>query len=212
MQRFPTRFLEIRSTGLRHSFASAGWTHRHLKQDHLPVFRRVAFVDVSRESRRAVEHGGAVFAGVDLRRVLQTDVPLLAHSAGEVFSAHRAQVALRRAQVQRRLALGFVAGVVVRHHVLLQVRRTLEPLPAMLAVVKPVFGAGFGESRTRSVSVAGGLLFLGHGGFSALRVLRHRFGFVPPSVRGQVRRAAEELVALWASVLDPDDSRAFVLG
>ncbi len=34
---------------------------------------------------------GAVFAGVDLRRVLQTDVPLLAHSAGEVspHTGHR---------------------------------------------------------------------------------------------------------------------------
>lgn len=101
----------------------------------------MAFVDVSRESRRAVEHGGAVFAGVDLRRVLQTNVPLLAHSAGEVFSAHWAQVAvaLGRAQIQRRLALGFITGVVVRHHVLFQVRLTFELPPTVLAIIKPVF-------------------------------------------------------------------------
>lgn len=45
---------------------SAGGAQRHLQQDHLPVLGRVAFVDVSGESRRAVKDGGAVLARVHL--------------------------------------------------------------------------------------------------------------------------------------------------
>lgn len=171
----------------------------------------MAFVDVSRKSRRAVKHGGTVFARVHLRRVLQTDVPLLAHSAREVFPAHRAQVALGRAEIQRRLALGFITRFVKRRHVLFQVRLTFELLPTVRAIIQTVFRSRLGKSRTRSVPVAGGLvLFFRRGRLGAFRV--PRFGFVPPPVRGQVRRAAEELVAFGASVLDPDDPGALVLG
>jgi len=144
--------------------------------------------------------------------VLQTDVPLLAQSAREVFPAHRAQVALGRAEIQRRLALGFVARrFVKRRHVLFQVRLTFELLPTVRAIVQTVLRSRLGKSRTGSVPVAGRLVLLfRRGRLIAFRV--PRFGFVPPPVRGQVRRAAEELVAFGASVLDPDDPGALVLG
>lgn len=109
-------------------------------------------------------------------------------------------------------------NVVVSHDVLSQVRLAFELLPAVLAIVEAVLGARFGKSGAGSVPVAGRLLrllaFVGRGRLTALRVGARRvllLGFVPAPVRRQIRRAAEELVAFGAPVLDADDSGAFVL-
>ena len=69
----------------------AGGSHGHLEQDDLPVLRRVALVYVPGESRRAVERGGAILAGVNLGGVHETQVSLLAGPVGEILPAHGAQ-------------------------------------------------------------------------------------------------------------------------
>ena len=216
--------------GWERARGSAGRAQRQLQQDHLPVLGRVAFVDVSGESRRAVEEGGAVLAGAHLCRVQQAHVALLAAPVGKGLPADRAQVAGGRAQVERRgarlaprrvLVVVFApGGSMLRGHVLPQVGLALEPLAAVVTLVQALLRAGLGGPGAGCVPVARLLGVVrrraaGRGRFVALRLRRRgralRLGFVPAPVRGEVGWAAEHLVALGAPVLDPDYPGALVL-
>jgi hypothetical protein len=84
-------FLFSPSKARRLSSHLAGGSHGHLEQDDLPVLRRVALIYVPGESRRAVERGGAILAGVNLGGVHETQVSLLASPVGEILPAHGAQ-------------------------------------------------------------------------------------------------------------------------
>ncbi len=211
--------------------SSAGVTHGHLEKDDLPVFGGVAFVDVPGETRRAVESGGAELAGKRLGVVVQeAQVSLQTRPVGQLLSANRTRETVRGAQIERSRALavlqrhdvGALRGAqslseelilerLVSQDVLPQVGLALEPLPAVLAVVEPVVGAGLWQTRTRGVSVAGELTGERLGGLEGLfgRVWHARF--VPAPVGGQVRRTAEDLLALGTPVLHPHYPGALVL-
>lgn len=207
--------------------SSAGVTYGHLEQDDLSVFGGVAFVDVPGETRRAVESGRAELAGKRLGVVVQeTQVSLQTRPVGELLSASRARETVRGAQIERSWALAvlrrhsvgafraakslpedLILERLVSQDVLPQVRLAFESLPAVLAVVEPVLGAGFRQTRARGVSVAGelGSQLFGErlGGLEGLfrRALHARF--VPAPVGGQVRRTAEDFLALGTPVLHP---------
>ncbi len=212
--------------------SSAGVTHGHLEKDDLPVFGGVAFVDVPGESRRAVERGGAELARKRLGVVVQqAQVSLQTCPVGQLLSASGARETVRGAQIEWSRALTVLRGHdigalrgaqslsdelilerLVSQHVLPQVCLAFEPLPAMLAVVvEPVVGTGLWQTRTRGVSVAGEHLGERFGGLEGLfgRVWHARF--VPAPVGGQVRRTAEDLLALGTPVLHPHYPGALVL-
>lgn len=142
--------------------SSAGVTHGHLEKDDLPVFGGVAFVDVPGETRRAVESGGAELAGKRLGVVVQqAQVSLQTRPVRQLLSTSRTPETVRGAQIERSRALAvlrghdvgalcgakslsedFILERLVSQDVLPQVGLALEPLPAVLAVVDPVVGAG----------------------------------------------------------------------